>query len=141
VGNTGTPSAGSRFRVLPRISGLALASRHESRCSDASTPGAEAVMPFRDGGQSMLKTRRFLAVVTVVAGASLGGLAALAAPLGSLNGLPEATGTSIVTPAGGWWNCWWKYGCKYCKWCSYKYGVKYCGDVTKTCKKKGGYYY
>ena len=41
----------------------------------------------------------------------------------------------------GWWNCWYKYGCKYCKYCYYKYGEKYCGDVSKTCKKRGGYYY
>ena len=25
--------------------------------------------------------------------------------------------------------------------CYYKYGEKYCGDVSKTCKKRGGYYY
>ena len=140
----------------------------------------------------MLKTRRFLAVVTVVAGATLGGLTALAAPLwgslgglpeaavlallaqlqeirritdqnvrsardtrggtaelarqastlaGSLGGLPEVAGGSSVVVKVGWWNCWYKYGCKYCKYCYYKYGEKYCGDVSKTCKKRGGYYY
>jgi hypothetical protein len=89
----------------------------------------------------MLKTRRFLAVVTVVAGATLGGLAALAAPMGSFGGLPEAAVGSSVIVKVGWWNCWYKYGCKYCKYCYYKYGEKYCGDVSKTCKKRGGYYY
>jgi hypothetical protein len=89
----------------------------------------------------MLKTRRFLAVVTVVAGATLGGLAAWAAPMGALNGLPHATAEAGMVMNVGW-NCWWKYGCKYCRYCSYKYGYKYCGDVTKTCyKKRGGYYY
>jgi hypothetical protein len=49
----------------------------------------------------MLSTRRFLVVVTVAAGATLGGFAAWA--VGSLGGLPEATGgVSAVTPAGGW---------------------------------------
>jgi hypothetical protein len=90
----------------------------------------------------MLSTRRFLVVATVAAGATLGGFAAWAAPMGSLGGLPQATGgVSAVTPAGGWWKCWYKYGCKYCKWCYYKYGETYCGDVTKTCKKRSGYYY
>ncbi|HEX2447507.1 MAG TPA: hypothetical protein VHK26_04890 [Methyloceanibacter sp.] len=89
----------------------------------------------------MLKTRRFLAVVTVVAGATLGGLAAWAAPLESLGGLPQAAGDSSLVQKVGWWNCWWKYGCKYCKWCWYQYGVKYCGDIKKNCYKKRGYYY
>ena len=55
--------------------------------------------------------------------------------------MPEAAGGSSVIVKVGWWNCWYKCGCKYCKYCYYKYGEKYCGDVSKTCKKRGGYYY
>jgi hypothetical protein len=51
----------------------------------------------------MLKTRRFLAIVTVAAAATLGGLAAWAAPMTSPGALPQ--GGSLVTlraiPAGG----------------------------------------
>jgi hypothetical protein len=82
----------------------------------------------------MLKTRRCLAVVTVLAGATLGGLAAWAAPLGSLGALPQ--GASMVTPVG-YTNCWWKYGCKYCRYCYYYGG---CHTVKKYCKRSGYYY-
>lgn len=92
----------------------------------------------------MPKTKRFLAVVTVAAGAMVGGLAAYAAPMSSLGALPQATGSSSMVMPVGYWNCWYNYGCKYCKWCWYSYGHKYCGDVKKTCyhkKKKRSYYY
>ena len=92
----------------------------------------------------MPKMRRFLAVVTIAAGATVGGLAAWAAPVGSFAMLPHAAGAaSAVTPvSGGYSNCWWKYGCKYCQWCWYSNGYQYCGDVHKKyCKKKKSYYY
>lgn len=82
----------------------------------------------------MLKTRRFLAIVTVAAGATVGGLAAIAAPMGSPGTLPQAG--SLVTPAG-YSHCWWNYGCKYCRYCNY-YGS--CYTVKKYCKKRGYYY-
>ena len=81
----------------------------------------------------MLKSRRFLAVVTVVAAATLGGLAAWAAPMGSLGALPQ--GGSLVTPVSS--SCWWSYGCKYCRYCGYYGG---CYTVKKYCKKRGYYY-
>ena len=85
----------------------------------------------------MLKTRRFLAVVTVAAGAMVGGLAAWAAPMSSLGSLPQATGSgSMVIPAH--YNCWWNYGCKYCRYCGY-YGS--CYTVKKYCRKRNSYYY
>jgi hypothetical protein len=92
----------------------------------------------------MPKMRRFLAVVTVAAGATVGGLAAWAAPMGALGTLPQATGdtSGIIRVHDGYWNCWWKYGCKYCQWCYYSNGYQYCGETHKKyCKKKKSYYY
>ena len=87
----------------------------------------------------MLKTRRFLVIVTVAAAATLGGLAAWAAPMTSPVAPPQ--GGSLVTPAG-YANCWWSGGCKYCRYCG---GGCYggCKVVQKYCKyyKKRGYYY
>ena len=51
----------------------------------------------------MLKTGRFLAIVTVAAAATLGGLAAWAAPMTSPVAPPQ--GGSLVTNAG--YSCWW----------------------------------
>jgi hypothetical protein len=91
----------------------------------------------------MLKTRRFLAIVTVAAAATLGGLAAWAAPIGSPGALPQ--GGSMVTPAS--YSCWWSGGCKYCRSCYYYGG---CHTVKKYCNynynynykyKRRGYYY
>jgi hypothetical protein len=81
----------------------------------------------------MLKTRRFLAIVTVAAGATVGGLAAIAAPMGSPGTLPHAG--SIAIPVYS--SCWWNYGCKYCRYCTYYGG---CHTVKKYCKKHGYYY-
>ena len=81
----------------------------------------------------MPKTKLFVAVVTVAAGAMVGGLAAYAAPMSSLGALP---GASMVAPVG-YSNCWWKYGCKYCRYCGYYGG---CYTVKKYCKKRGYYY-
>jgi hypothetical protein len=83
----------------------------------------------------MLKTRRFLAIVTVAAAATLGGLAAWAAPMSSPGALPQSS--PMVTPAG--YSCWWNYGCYYCRYCYYYGG---CHTVKKYCKyKRRGYYY
>jgi hypothetical protein len=90
----------------------------------------------------MLKTQRFLAIVTVAAAAILGGLAAWAAPMTSPGALPQ--GGSLVTPAG-YSSCWWDGGCKYCRVCRRGgyYGGGGCYVVKKYCKyyKKRGYYY
>jgi hypothetical protein len=89
----------------------------------------------------MLKTRRFLAIVTVAAAATLGGLAAWAAPVGSPGALPQ--GGSMATPAG--YSCWWSGGCKYCRSCYYYGGChvvkKYCNYNYNYKYKRRGYYY
>jgi hypothetical protein len=54
----------------------------------------------------MLKTGRFLAIVTVAAAATLGGLAAWAAPMTSP--VAPLQGGSLVTNAG--YSCWWEHG-------------------------------
>jgi hypothetical protein len=85
----------------------------------------------------MLKTQRFLAIVTVAAGATLGGLAAWATPATSPGALPH--GGSLVTPAG-YSSCWWQYGCKYCRYCSGGYYGGGCYVVKQYCKRRGYYY-
>ena len=82
----------------------------------------------------MLTTRRFLAVVAVVAGATVGGFAASAAPMGTLGTLPQ--GSSMVTPVGSS-SCWWSGYCKYCRYCGYYGG---CQTVKKYCKRSNYYY-
>ena len=78
----------------------------------------------------MLKTGRFLAIVTVAAAATLGGLAAWAAPMTPCG--------SLVTNAG--YSCWWDNGCKYCRVCRGGYYGGGCYTVKKYCKKRGYYY-
>ena len=84
----------------------------------------------------MLKTGRFLAIVTVAAAATLGGLAAWAAPMTSP--VAPLQGGSLVTNAG--YSCWWQYGCKYCRVCRGGYYGGGCYTVKKYCKKRGYYY-
>ena len=120
-----------------RFSGFVLGFIAESRCSDASTPerrGSDAVT--QNGGKSALKTGRFLAIVTVAAAATLGGLAAWAAPMTSPVAPPQ--GGSLVTNAG--YSCWWEHGCKYCRVCRGGYYGGGCSTVKKYCKKRGYYY-
>jgi len=78
--------------------------------------------------------RVFLAVLTVAVCALVGGIAAFASPMSSIGPLP---GSSAVVPVG-YSSCWWKYGCKYCRYCNY-YGS--CSTVKQYCKQKRSYYY
>jgi len=58
--------------------------------------------------------RRLLVLITVAAGAIVGGVAANAAPIGTL---PEAGAVSAVIPVYGMmgYECFWSHGCKYCR--------------------------
>jgi len=85
----------------------------------------------------MPKMRRFLAVMAVAAGAVMGGLAAYAAPMGSLGTLPEAGAAAAVIPVGGHeamgYECFWSRGCKYCRACAQ------CYWTLVHCKKRRGH--
>lgn len=59
---------------------------------------------------------RLLTAITVAAGVVVGGLAANAAPMGTL---PEAGAASAVIPVRDYealgFECFWSRGCKYCR--------------------------
>ena len=51
----------------------------------------------------------------IAAGAMFGALTASAAPIGSLGSIAQNDTSSMVTPAGYRYRCWWSYGHRYCK--------------------------
>jgi hypothetical protein len=83
--------------------------------------------------------RRLLAVITVAAGALMGGLAANAAPTDSLGTVPEAEGAAsavILVHGMGMmgYECFWHKGCHYCRTCVQ------CPWRLQYCKKRHGHY-
>jgi len=74
----------------------------------------------------MIASRRFLAVVTIAVGATVGAFAAAsAAPMSSMGAYSSSAGqASVATPVS--WVCYYSGGYRYCKWCWYSYGRRYC---------------
>jgi hypothetical protein len=92
----------------------------------------------------MIASRRFLAVVTIAVGATVGAFAAAsAAPMSSM-GAYSAGQASLATPvARGYWVYYNSRGYRYRKWCWYSYGRRYCNAPVRYYKRyrRRRYYY
>ena len=91
----------------------------------------------------MIASRRFLAVVTIAVGATVGAFAAASAtPMSSMGAYSSSAGqASVATPVS--WVCYYSHGYRYCKWCWYSYGRRYCNAPVRYYKRyrRRRYYY